>query len=44
MVVPYDAAYGAEYDKFETAGFDPAACFTNWAEFPDIAIGLGGRA
>ena len=43
MVVLNGAAYGAEYDKFETAGFDPAVCFTNWRGFADIAIGLGGH-
>ena len=43
MSVLNDAAYGAEQDKFETAWFDPAACFTNWAEFADIAIGLASH-
>lgn len=43
MVVLNDAAYGAEYDKFKLAGFDPAACFTDWPQFADVAAGLGGR-
>ena len=43
MIVLNDAAYGAEYDKFKTAGFDPEICFNDWPEFAGIADGLGGR-
>ena len=43
MAVLNDAGDGAGARQVGDRLFDPAVCFTNWVEFTDIAIGLGGH-
>lgn len=43
LVVANDSSYGAEYTKYVGMGIDPIWSMTQWPEFADVAVALGGR-
>jgi thiamine pyrophosphate-dependent acetolactate synthase large subunit-like protein len=43
VIVVNDGAYGAEYDKLRSHGFDPALCFSQWPDLADVSRAMGGR-
>ena len=43
VLVFNDGAYGAEYDKLVSGGYDPAYSLIQWPDFVDVARAFGGR-
>lgn len=43
VIVVNDGAYGAEYAKLRSHGFDPALCFSEWPDLAGVSRAMGGR-